>query len=147
MLAYVCRSETLMTTPKTIRTDLVNRLPEIRFPGAVWIINSIALVAGTIYLARDLGAGWVALGFALMPDLGLMYGMSSEMAKGQIHPRAVPLYNVLHLLAGPAVMALLAVTGLIGELGYVAALAWAAHVTVDRALGYGLRTKEGFQRA
>jgi hypothetical protein len=136
-----------MTTPRIVRTDLLDRLPELRLPRAAWIGISLALVAGTIYLARDLGAGWVALGFAIMPDLGLVYGMSGEMAKGRLRPRAVPLYNALHMLVGPAVMALLAATGLIGAWGIVAALAWAAHVTVDRALGYGLRTKEGFQRA
>jgi uncharacterized protein DUF4260 len=27
-----------------------------------------------------------------------------------------------------------------------AALAWAVHVSLDRAIGYGLRTPEGFQR-
>ena len=25
-------------------------------------------------------------------------------------------------------------------------LAWAAHIAIDRSLGFGLRTKEGFQR-
>jgi len=27
-----------------------------------------------------------------------------------------------------------------------AGLAWIAHISVDRSLGFGLRTKEGFQR-
>ena len=34
------------------------------------------------------------------------------------------------------------------RLGYlVGALAWAFHVSLDRAVGYGLRTRDGFQRA
>ena len=33
------------------------------------------------------------------------------------------------------------------RLGYlVGALAWAFHISLDRALGYGLRTRDGFQR-
>lgn len=26
------------------------------------------------------------------------------------------------------------------------ALAWASHISIDRPLGYGLRTRDGFQR-
>jgi hypothetical protein len=135
-----------MATPKTARTPLLDRLPEIQLPRSAWIVISLALVAGTIYLARELGEGWVALGFALMPDLGLLAGLSRNLAKGQLNPRAVPLYNALHMLVGPVVMAILAATGLIGDWGYVAALAWSAHVTVDRALGYRLRTPDGYIR-
>ncbi len=43
-------------------------------------------------------------------------------------------------------MALLTTTGLIGDWCFVAALAWGAHVTVERALGYKLRDTEGFVR-
>jgi hypothetical protein len=28
----------------------------------------------------------------------------------------------------------------------IGALAWALHIALDRALGYGLRTRDGFQR-
>jgi hypothetical protein len=136
-----------MTESKAARNALVDRLPEIRLPRPLWIAISLALVAATIYLAREYGAGWIALGFALMPDLGLLAGMSRNLAKGQLNPRAVPLYNALHILVGPVVMAILAAAGVIGDWGYVAALAWAAHVTVDRALGYRLRTSDGYIRA
>jgi len=33
------------------------------------------------------------------------------------------------------------------ELGYfIGALAWMLHIALDRALGYGLRTPDGFRR-
>ena len=49
-------------------------------------------------------------------------------------------------VAGPL---LLAIAGLLwlGPPWLVGALAWATHIAVDRALGYGPRTREGFRRA
>ncbi|CAN5537621.1 hypothetical protein BH23CHL4_BH23CHL4_08480 [soil metagenome] len=79
-----------MTSPETARPTILDRLPKIRLLRSVWIAISMVLVAATIYLARDLGVGWVALGFTLMPDLGLLAGMSSNLAKGQLNPRAGP---------------------------------------------------------
>jgi hypothetical protein len=90
---------------------------------------------------------WQLAVFAVGPDVALLYGAASGLEKGQLHPRAVGLYNLLHRLWGPLVLAALAAAGLL-PLGYlVGALAWAFHVALDRALGYGLRTQEGFQRA
>jgi hypothetical protein len=88
-------------------------------------------------------SGWLALGVALAPDVALLYGAGPGLAKGQLHPRAVGLYNALHSFAGPVVAAAAAVW--LGPAWTVVALAWAAHVAVDRAVGYGPRTAEGFQ--
>jgi hypothetical protein len=40
-----------------------------------------------------------------------------------------------------------AVSGLLGVFWLVASLAWAAHISFDRAAGYGLRRADGWQRA
>ena len=109
------------------------------------------LAAGLLVaLAHELwahGTGyWQLAAFGAGPDLALLLGAGAGLARGQLHPRAVPAYNLLHRLAGP--VALLAV-GFLAGLGpawVVAALAWALHVALDRAVGYGLRTPEGFQR-
>jgi hypothetical protein len=45
---------------------------------------------------------------------------------------------------GPAALALASV--LLGEGWLAAALAWGVYISLDRAIGYGLRTPEGFQR-
>jgi Domain of unknown function (DUF4260) len=107
---------------------------------------AVALAGATIatVFTRD-ASGWVALGFAMMPDIALIAGMSSGLEKGQLHPRAVPLYNVLHSFIGPIALGLLGVA--LGPSWLAAALAWGAHIAVDRAVGYGMRTSEGFQRA
>jgi len=97
----------------------------------------------TTLFATD-ASGWAALGFAVMPDVALIAGMSSGLEKGQLHPRAVPLYNALHSFVGP--VALGAASLALGPTWLAAALAWGTHIAVDRAVGYGMRTPEGFQR-
>ncbi|MCZ7373533.1 DUF4260 domain-containing protein [Micromonospora sp. WMMC250] len=58
-------------------------------------------------------------------------------------------YNLAHSYALPAVLGAVAVAAAgfgdpIGWLG-VLALAWGFHIAVDRGLGYGLKTAEGFE--
>ena len=104
----------------------------------------VGAVAGAIYLG-GLGT-WQFWIFALAPDLSFAFAGGPGLAKGQIHPRSVPIYNAAHSLIGPALLA--AVVLLLVEPGpwLVAALAWAAHIGADRALGFGPRTWTGFQR-
>ena len=90
--------------------------------------------------------GPVALAFWLVPDVALLAGMSKEFAgDGRLAPGAVPLYNALHSLPGPVALGVVAA---ILASPFVAGLAlvWLSHITADRALGYGLRTKDGDQR-
>ena len=89
---------------------------------------------------------WQFFVFGAMPDIALFLGTGSGLAKGQLHPRAVPLYNVLHHPAAPLAFAVVALAVL--PAGYVVgAAAWAVHIGIDRFAGYGLRTPDGFQRA
>lgn len=80
------------------------------------------------------------------PDIAPLFGMGRGLAPGRLHPRAVPLYNALHHPAGPVALAVVVATGVLATPWLIAAGAWAAHIAIDRALGYGLRTREGFQR-
>jgi hypothetical protein len=88
---------------------------------------------------------WLFLAFLIGPDLALLLGAGRGLARGQLHPRAVPLYNLLHRPIGPVVLAVVAIA--FDTTLLVGALAWAVHVGVDRLAGYGLRTADGFQRA
>ena len=107
---------------------------------------SALLLTAAIAGAVALGAGWWQLfAFGLGPDLALLAGIGAGLAKGQLHPRAVPLYNALHSFWGPAVLALAAVVLPAGFL--IGALAWAFHISLDRTVGYGMRTRNGFQRS
>lgn len=119
----------------------------LRISRMIWMAIAVAALAIGIWLGVVRHAGiWPLFVFGAMPDLALFFGMGNRLAKGQLHPRAVPFYNFLHSLLGPA--ALMATTAALGwsELWFVAALAWATHIAIDRAAGYGPRDDNGFQR-
>ena len=78
--------------------------------------------------------------------LSVLFGAGAGMAQGQLHSRAVRLYNAAHRFAGPLVLLVAASAGLLGLGWLVGGLAWALHIALDRSLGYGLRDAEGFQR-
>jgi hypothetical protein len=103
------------------------------------------LAAAAVAVALQHGTGWWQLAaFALGPDLALLLGVGAGLEQGRLHPRAVRLYNALHSYWGPVLLAVAAL-GLPG--GYdVGALAWAFHISLDRSVGYGMRTRDGFQR-
>lgn len=106
---------------------------------------SVVLVAALAFeVAATDTPWWLVVVFLLGPDIALLAGIGSGLEKGQLHPRAVPLYNALHRYWGPAGLALASIALPDGWLA--AALAWAVHISVDRAVGYGLRTPDGFQR-
>lgn len=106
---------------------------------------SVVLLAGLAFeVAATDTPWWLVVVFLLGPDMALFLGIGSGLEKGQLHPRAVPLYNALHRYWGPAALAIASIV--LPEGWLAAALAWALHVSVDRTVGYGLRTPEGFQR-
>ena len=106
-----------------------------------------AIAIGLLALAIEIaGVGtwqlWIAF---VLPDVALLAGAARGLQRGQLAPRAVPLYNALHHPAGP-LLAVVVAAALLPDAWLAAALAWGAHVAMDRAAGYGLRTPEGFQR-
>lgn len=108
-------------------------------------VTLLGLIAAELAHRGD-GYWWIAA-FIMAPDLALFAGFGSGLEKGQLHRRAVPLYNLLHRFGGPLVLGALAIATLIPSGFLLAALAWALHVALDRAIGYGLRTRDGFQRS
>jgi hypothetical protein len=89
---------------------------------------------------------WQIAAFGFAPDLALFYGAGRGLAPRQIHPRAVELYNTVHRFRGPIALATLAALGVLSVGFFIGALTWAFHIALDRALGYGLRTRDGYQR-
>jgi len=88
---------------------------------------------------------WQLIVFAVAPDLSMLMGGGKGLQHGRLHPRAVPVYNAVHRFWAPVV--LVAIALLLRDPGWLAAgLAWSAHIAIDRSLGFGLRTREGFQR-
>ena len=52
----------------------------------------------------------------------------------------------MHRFWGPLALIAAVALGVLGLGWFVAGMAWATHVAVDRAVGYGLRDAAGFQR-
>ena len=102
---------------------------------------ALALLAACLIVQ---GPWWQAVAFGLAPDLPLLAGMAPGLDQGRLHPRAVPFYNALHRFTGPV---LVGVAFLLLGISPLGPLAWALHIAWDRMLGYGLRTRDGFQRS
>lgn len=119
------------------------RRPARRF--AYGALAAALLAFAVLEVVKHATGFWQLAAFGLGPDLALLLGAGAGLARGQLDPRAVPVYNALHRLWGPLALLVVAASAL--PLGYfIGALAWAFHVALDRTLGYGLRTSDGFQR-
>ena len=120
------------------------RLPLRRLAFAA--LTSLLLASVVLAVARE--GGWAAalLG-AVGPDLALLLGGGAGLARGQLHPRAVPLYNGAHRFWAPVALMAAAFAEVVGPAWFVGGLAWAMHIALDRTVGYGLRDRHGFQRA
>jgi hypothetical protein len=110
-------------------------------------LGALLLTALVLETVKHGTGYWQIAVFGLGPDIALLFGAGAGLARGQLHPSAVGLYNLLHRFWGPLVLAALAASGLLPVGFLIGALAWAFHVALDRAIGYGLRTRDGFQRA
>jgi hypothetical protein len=106
------------------------------------IALAAALLAATVFEAVKHGL-WAPAALGLIgPDIALVSGLKD----GRLNPRGVPFYNALHSYYAPVALLAVAATGWIALGFFVVGLAWCAHIALDRALGYGLRTRDGFQR-
>jgi len=61
-----------------------------------YAVLALALLVVVVVKAIEHGAGWQLAAGALGPDVALFIGIGSGLEKGQLHPRAVRLYNLLH---------------------------------------------------
>jgi hypothetical protein len=106
----------------------------------------LVAIALAIFVVTTQHASWLQLAvFAIAPDVTLLFGAGRDLEPGQLHPRAVPFYNAVHRLVVPGI--LVAVAFVVHADGWLAGgLAWTAHIALDRSLGFGLRTPQGFQR-
>jgi Domain of unknown function (DUF4260) len=114
---------------------------------AAYVALTLLLLGLVVFEAVQHSTGYWQIGvFAIGPDLTLLFGGGADLERGQLHPRAVRSYNLVHRLWGPGALILLAAAGVL-EIGWlIGGLTWALHIALDRSLGYGLRTPDGFQR-
>lgn len=100
-------------------------------------LEGLALFVATVGLYAKLGASWKLFAILiLVPDLSMAFYVAGPRL-GSIA------YNAAHTTLGP--IATLAAGYLLGmPLILQIGLIWAAHVGIDRALGYGLKYASSF---
>jgi hypothetical protein len=120
--------------------------PRRRFrPRHLWVFPGLAIgvYAGLQSTQHDLGL-LPLLVFGIVPHLSVLVGIGQPHVRGQLAPRAVPVFNAMHHPVLPLVTAGLAATGVLSPFWLVGALAWLAHIVIDWAFGDGLRSANGF---
>jgi hypothetical protein len=123
-------------------------LPHRPLRRVAYATAAVLLLAAAVFTAVSSHTGyWQLAAFGLGPDVALFFGIGRDLERGRLHPRAVRLYNLLHSIWLPIALGTVAAAGILSTGFLVAALIWAFHVTLDRAVGYGLRTRDGYQRS
>ena len=107
-------------------------------PNLILRAEGLAVLAATLWIYAVLGwSWWLFAALILAPDLsmlGYLWGPRIGAAA----------YNAAHTYLAPAgliALGALTVSPLLGSL----ALIWAAHIGLDRMLGYGLKYPHGFK--
>ena len=90
---------------------------------------------------------WSPILFGLLPDIALLLGIGANLDLGQLHPRAVWVYNLLHAWRLAPVLMLGGGLLLPHSPLWLGGLAWMAHIGIDRTFGFGPRDAAGRQRA
>lgn len=125
---------------------------------AIRTARRVAWSAGALFwtafaVLEGVNHGWLAALFAvaffIAPDLTFLTGLrdAHKVERGQLPPRAVPFYNGAHRALVPfALMIAYTFAPIAWPPIFAGLCGWMAHIAFDRAFGYGLRTKDGFQR-
>ncbi|MCK0208084.1 DUF4260 domain-containing protein [Starkeya koreensis] len=100
-------------------------------------IEGLAGFGAALFAYHALGASWwLFAALILVPDLSML-GYLAGPRTGAFF------YNVAHTYLGPALLGGLAYA-LGAPLAGAIAVIWVAHIGLDRALGYGLKSARGF---
>ena len=116
-------------------------------PRHLWLIPGLALGVLANVQAGGAHVGLLpVLAFGTAPHLAVLLGIGQPHAHGQMAPRAVRLFNLLHHPVPPLLLLGLAAAGILSPFWLVAALAWLGHIVIDEGFGKGLRTADGWRR-
>ncbi len=108
------------------------------------LVAAFVALAGAVAVAAYTGAPWwiVPLG-VVGPDLSFLAAIGGPAnVDGNMPPRVVKPYNLVHHPVGPSVAL---VVGILVHSPTVvgSALAWGSHLLWDRGVGYGMRRADG----
>jgi hypothetical protein len=114
----------------------------------LWLVPGLGIALFANAQAGSLHVGLVPLlVFGIVPHLTVLVGFGQPHARGQLAPRAVPLFNAMHHPAMPLTLLGLGAAGVLPPFWLAGALAWLSHIVVDRGFGDGLRAADGYLRA
>jgi hypothetical protein len=114
----------------------------------LWLVPGLAIAFYANAQTGLHGLGLVpVLAFGIAPHLAVLLGYGQPHARGQLAPRAVPLFNAMHHPAAPVALLGLGAAGVVPPFWLVGALAWLSHIVIDWAMGDGLRTADGYLRS
>ena len=100
-------------------------------------IESCALaIAAIIAFSRTGQSWWLFAGLILVPDLSMLAYLAGPQQGARV-------YNAVHIYVGPLVLGGVAFLAA-SSVALAVALVWAAHISIDRMLGYGLKHAESF---
>jgi len=113
-----------------------------------WLGIGLLALASAVFevVAHGFGALALALVFLAAPDLTMLAGAGRQLARGQLAPAAVPWYNTVHRVWCPLALLAACTFWIDSAALFTGGLAWLAHIAIDRGIGFGLRTRGGFQR-
>jgi hypothetical protein len=118
-----------------------------------WALLALFLLAWTVLEMVNHPGATIPLGIVgfIAPDLTLIVGPGGPHEPGQLPRGKVAAYNLVHRpivpVLGLIVIPFLPDDGPSDNTGlFTLALGWLLHIAADRALGYGLRTADGWQR-
>lgn len=104
-----------------------------------WLrIESLGLLFASLGMYASTDGSWLLfVGLLLAPDLAML-GYLAGSRVGAFS------YNVAHLYLWPALLLALWAVG-VAAWALAPGLIWAAHIAMDRALGYGLKEPDAFK--
>ncbi|HVG47704.1 MAG TPA: DUF4260 domain-containing protein [Rubellimicrobium sp.] len=107
-------------------------------PNLILRAEGLAVLVASVWVYAALGSGWWLLAVLILaPDLSML----GYLAGARV---GAALYNAAHTYVVPLALLALGQSGAV-PLGTALGLIWAAHIGMDRVLGYGLKYPWGFK--
>ena len=107
-------------------------------PNLILRAEGLAVLVASVWAYGEVGAGWTLFAaLILAPDLSMLGYLAGPRVGAAV-------YNAAHTYVLPLMLLALGQVGAVPLLTAVG-LIWAAHIGVDRLMGYGLKYARGFK--
>lgn len=123
---------------QTVPMDPPQSQARLSMPGLLLRLEGVVMFVGILALYSRVSGDWLAFVLLLLvPDVAML-GYKINDRVGAV------IYNIAHFYSLPLALGLIALFA--GwTTGLALALIWLAHISMDRALGFGLKYETAFQ--